>query len=660
MNPKQIDPQTLDAIKQQLDIVEIISDHVSLKDKNQEHLGLCPFHAEKSPSFTVNREKGVYYCFGCGEKGDAIAFLMSLNRTSFVETVAILAERYNIPLAENTDDAATQRWREENQVKQRILKINEAACKFFEQAKDKSKLALEYLQQRGLKPETIEKFRLGYALEQGNTLLDHLKSEFSLQQLSEAGVIKYSEKSQDFYDVFRDRLMVPLFDPQGRVIGFSGRALRGDIQPKYLNTSDTPVFKKSEVIYPFHLAREHIVRQDTGILVEGNFDVILLHQIGVQNAIASLGTAINQKILRRLSALTKSKTLILGLDNDPPGIKATSRIIDNHLEAIGSDLINFRILSLPTGFKDVDEVIATPNGTSCILELIAQSQLWVDWRLQNILKEHDLTKANGFNQGKKALIELLKQIHDLSLRSFYLDKITKILGGNSQNLETANLHRQHLLQKINTSSLTKTEQEARSGVARVPRVAPTEQEASPMVELLKGLDTTQVKILSCEILLTKINLFLPEYNPLILEKLKEADWFVRDPLCRWMLNHTCSHEGVIYQIVDLRNQLARILEFPEIFAEVAEFLNCDYQRDRSLINAKIDCLFSRSRFEMIQLEQPVENIAIAIKNLFKVKCEQQIAAAQVMLELAQTPLEQQFYLNQIGKLKTKINKIYAK
>jgi DNA primase len=643
----QIEPQTLEAIREQIDIVEIISEHVSLKHKNSEHIGLCPFHQEKSPSFTVNLQKGVFYCFGCGEKGDAIAFLMNLNKGSFVETVALLAERYNIPLQQNNreNDPAMILWQEQNRIKHRLLEINQAACKFFEAKRSTSDRAQEYLKSRRIEQATVEKFRLGYSPDEGQALIEALKSKYSIQELVQAGVVKYNEKYDRFYDVFRDRLTVPLFDPQGRVIGFSGRSLSEESCPKYLNTPDTLIFKKSEVIYPLHLARKHIVRQDTAVIVEGNFDVIVLHQTGIEYAIATLGTAITPKVLNRLVGLTQEKTLILGLDNDPAGIKATNRIIDSHLEAIGSDSINFKVLSLPVGFKDVDEVVSTPNGKKTIVRLIEQSSLWVDWRLKQILAEHNFTHADGFNRGRNAIVSLLKQIHDSSLRSFYINEVSKILaGGNGADSDAIALHKKNLTDKTNNDK-----KDCRINTHE------THDKTHNKTLFLKNLSPEQIKVLSCEMLLAKITIFLPEYSPWIVQSLARENWFIRDSLCRWLINRNSWENISDYRAVDLKNQLSKIMDSRLLFAQENEFLNCDYQRDCQAIKAKIDCLFSRSPWGLLNLERPVENIELALNELSLVKVREQIAVAQVMLGAAQTEEEQLLYLQKITQLKSTKN-----
>lgn len=621
----------LDRLREKIDIVEIIGEYVSLKQKNHEHTGLCPFHSEKSPSFTVNAPKGVFFCFGCGERGDAIAFLMTLNKTNFLDTVTSLAERYEIPIeAENDESLAL--WREKTKLKKQLIEVNEAACVFFTNSMcDRSR---SYLEQRHIDLATSQKFRLGYAPDDWQKLVNNLSEHYDRSLLIQAGLV--GNKGDRYYDLFRDRLMVPLSNPQGEVVGFSGRGVSDEIKPKYLNTPDTEVFKKSEVIFPLHLAREAIFKQDSAIVVEGNFDVIRLHQIGIVNAIATLGTAIDKRQLNRLAGLTQNNTLTLALDNDPPGIKATDKIIDTHLDAIGSGLINFKVLSLPTGFKDVDEVINTPNGTVAIQGLLKDAPLWVDWRLDRILATYSLDDAEQFNLGKKAIANLLGQIQDPSLKSFYLAKCSEILSRGNLSPEIIALHRQGL------SSTAKERQT---------------HKISHKISHDDGLLPQEAKVLSCELTLAKTAIFHPEYSPHVANRLEEISWFVRDPLCRWSINRVLKEplaSEYVYQ--NVRADLECLLNSPDLFGEEVEFLNLDFKRDRASIQSKINKLFSQSEAEMLSLLNTESNINSAIEQLSKIKIQEKINVLEVMLGSTSDLTEQTKYLQEISSLKCQLLK----
>ncbi len=329
-------------LKSRNDIESVVSSYVNIKRGGRNPKGLCPFHNEKTPSFTLYPENGSFYCFGCGTGGDVIRFIRLIENLDYIDAVRFLADRCGMQMpVEGYDDSAAK-------LKQQVLAINRETARYFH-SKLKSpegKKTYEYFRSRGLTDSTIVHFGLGYAPEGWSGLCDHLKTKgFTPEQMIVAGVAGKG-RNGGVYDRFRDRAMFPILDVRGNVIAFSGRRMKEEDQAKYINTSDTPVFKKSHNVYGLNFAKNHSAERL--ILCEGNMDVIALHQAGFENAVAPLGTAFTEEQAMLLSRYTKE--LVLTLDADVAGQKATDRALQI-LEKAG---VNTRIISLPDG-KDPDE-----------------------------------------------------------------------------------------------------------------------------------------------------------------------------------------------------------------------------------------------------------------------------------------------------------------
>lgn len=329
-------------LKQRNDIESVVSSYITLKRGGRNPKGLCPFHNEKTPSFTLYPENGSFYCFGCGAGGDVIRFIRMIENLDYIDAVRFLADRSGMQMpAEGYDDSAAR-------LKQTVLAINREAARYFHSMLKTpgGKKTYDYFVNRALAPATIVHFGLGYAPDGWNGLRDHLKSKgFSYEQMAVAGVVSKG-KNNSYYDRFRDRAMFPILDVRGNVIGFGGRRMNEADSAKYINTSDTPVFKKSHNVYALNFAKHH--GADQIILCEGYMDVIALHQAGFQNAVAPLGTAFTEEQALLLSRYTKE--VVLTLDADAAGQKATERAI-GVLEKSG---VNTRIIRIP-GSKDPDE-----------------------------------------------------------------------------------------------------------------------------------------------------------------------------------------------------------------------------------------------------------------------------------------------------------------
>ena len=621
----------IDRIKEKIDLLDIVSEYVVLKPRGRgssEYVGLCPFHNEKTPSFSVNSEKGVFYCFGCGEKGDAIAFLMNLNSRGFTETVLGLAQRYDVALDER-DPEVDRKWRQENLVKQQLIEVCGAAAEFFIAAHcDRS---LDYLASRGITAEAIERFELGYAPDSWQQLYKTLtKQGYSSELLIQAGLV--SQRNDRCYDTFRDRVIMPLFNPQGQVVGFSGRSIDPSSKPKYLNSPDSPIFKKSEIIYPYHLARQEIVAKDSAIIVEGNFDVIQFHSCGIKNAIASLGTSISKRQINKLIALTKNNNLILALDNDLAGIKAIERIITENSSNIDRQLINLKILNFPPGFKDVDEIVRTPNGTNMINQLLNTAPVWVEWQINRVQKKYDLSKGEDFALCSQGFAKILTQVSDLSLKSFYTAKCSEILArdnpGSISN-HARSLAAKSQAEKYNLTTNNKTDKN----------------------NFYSNLTAHETKILICELTLAKIALFYPEFSQEIKQQLNQANWFIHDSLCRWIINQDHKPQTLTYYFSMLKIELNSLWCDRNLFESTTEFLSLDFERDRAVLQQKQEWLFSQTQAQMLRISQPQQQILDIPRQLKRIKLKEQLAAIKILFAQEKDLSKQKKYFDKMVEIK---------
>jgi DNA primase len=330
----------LDEIRNRLDIVEFISEHVPLKRAGRNYKGLCPFHSEQTPSFMVSQEKQIFHCFGCGAGGDIFGFLMRHENLGFREAMEVLAARAGVEIRPRSPAEQGQR--------ERLRAANEEARAFFMENLQKSRGALDYLMKRGINEPSIRAFSLGYAPQGWHHLLDRLRARgFGAETAIKAGLA--AQGSKGAYDVFRARIIFPIFDTRGETVAFGGRVM-DDAMPKYLNSPDTPLFKKSETLYALGQARDGIRKTGWAAVVEGYLDAIMCHQLGIANAVAPLGTALTAGHLKRLSALAEDFLLVF--DGDDAGQAAAQR----SLGLILQQGLRARVLMLPRG-DDPDSVL---------------------------------------------------------------------------------------------------------------------------------------------------------------------------------------------------------------------------------------------------------------------------------------------------------------
>ena len=445
----QIHPDTIESVRNKADILEIISGRLSLKKRGKDYIGCCPFHQEKTPSFSVSVARQVYYCFGCQAGGDVINFLMELDKLSFPEVIIELAQAYSIPV-ESVEPEKNLELRAQLSRHEQLHQILALAAEFYQHNLRRldQREKLSYLtEKRQLSNEIIQAFRLGLALNDWTNLGDYLITEkgYSAELVLATGMIIPRKEGDGYYDRFRDRLMIPITDVRGRVIGFGGRSF-GDEQPKYLNSPETELFDKSLTLYGIDKARAGISTNDKAIIVEGFFDVISLHQVGITHAVAALGTALNPGQVRQLAKLTTSSSIILNLDADKAGAAATTRIIGAVSGAAYRGELQLKVLELPWA-KDADEFVRG-SGSAEYLKLVDAAPLWLDWQLAQAVGASDLSQASDYREALAKVSVILNNLTDTVTRAYYLRRAAGLLARGDSRVAaviTDNLRRSLVL-----------------------------------------------------------------------------------------------------------------------------------------------------------------------------------------------------------------------
>ncbi|MFA5029213.1 MAG: DNA primase [Patescibacteria group bacterium] len=407
----------VEEIKAKLDLVDFMSEYVKLLPAGGNFKALCPFHNEKTPSLMVNRQRQIWKCFGCGEGGDVFNFLMKIEGLEFAEALKVLAQRAGVAL--RTQDPAL------NSEKNRLYGLLDLAARYWHKVlldSSAAKEARDYLSQRGLSWETIEDFRLGYAIEAWDDLNNFLiKKGFTEAEIFSAGLSVKKERGTGFYDRFRARIMFPILDLHGRAVGFGGRTLKKEEAAKYINTPQTSVYNKSSVLYGFYRAKETIKKNDLCILVEGYMDVLPSYQAGVKNVAAISGTALTGeqiKILKRYS-----NNLALALDMDAAGQQAALRSIDLAL----AEEMNVKIISLPFG-KDPGECIK--NNPQDWPDSIVKAQAVMDYFFGSALSKYDISQPEQKKKAAKFLLEKISKLGDRVEQDYWLKKLAATLAAS--------------------------------------------------------------------------------------------------------------------------------------------------------------------------------------------------------------------------------------
>ena len=403
--------ELIEEIRQNNDIVDVISQYVHLKRSGRNFFGLCPFHNEKSPSFSVSPDKQIFHCFGCGVGGNVYSFLMKIEGINFIEAVQTLAERANIvlPTLENSADSAKE------ELKAKVFKVNEYAADFYHKNlyKPEAKMAQEYVKKRKLTNGTLEAFQIGFS-GKFNELYQELKKQgFQDQEMLESGLVNRNERGQ-YIDRYRNRLMFPICDARGRVIAFGGRVL-DDSKPKYINSPENVVYSKGRNLFGLNVAKKGDLKKI--LIVEGYMDVISLHQRGITNVVAPLGTALTQQqgwLLRK-----NAEQIILSFDSDEAGLNAKIRALDI-LQDMGCDI---RILQME-GAKDPDEYIIK-YGNARFKNLIDKALSVIEFKVKILKQNLNLENTNDKIKFLNEIAKLIAKVDNSIEREVYIEKIAK-------------------------------------------------------------------------------------------------------------------------------------------------------------------------------------------------------------------------------------------
>jgi DNA primase len=404
-------------VKQQADIVRVIGEYVRLKKTGQNFTGLCPFHQEKSPSFAVHPVRQIYHCFGCGVGGDVFKFVMEVDKCSFPEAIRTVAEKCGIPIPRPREHSPEER--QENQQRAGLVEMHREAAAFFVRQLHEAaegKVAAAYLEDRGMDRAATTRFGLGFAPSSGDALLRQLKSKYSEKLLEASGLLS-RDQSGRFYDRFRRRIIFPIANEAGKIIAFGARAM-GDEQPKYLNSPETPIYSKSNVLYHLDRAKEGLRQSDFAILVEGYMDAIAVARAGLTNVVASCGTSLAEPQIKLLGRFTRR--VIVNYDPDTAGQAATERSLVLLLEKE----FDVRVLALPGG-ADPDQFLKE-HGADAYKKLLSQAPPYLDYLIGRARKM-DRTTASGKVAALNYLMPYVQRLPDRLLRSEWATRIASEL-----------------------------------------------------------------------------------------------------------------------------------------------------------------------------------------------------------------------------------------
>ncbi len=411
--------EALSEVRARTDIVEVISDYVPLKQAGNTYKGLCPFHREKTPSFTISADKQLFHCFGCGAGGDVFSFVMKIENMNFGDAVRVLAERVGVALFQDESPQA----KAAREKRRRLYDCMDAVCSYYETVFAGSRDAAEardYVKRRGLSDDTVRRFRIGYAPEAWDSVLKTLTAGgFLREELVSAGLIIPSKSGKGHYDRFRGRLMFPITDSSGRIIGFGGRVL-DDSEPKYLNSPETPLFKKGKSVYGLDLAKNSIRNKSRAIIVEGYMDTIMCYQFGFTNVVASLGTALTKEQAEIVSRYAPQ--VIIAYDADAAGGAATLR----GMEVLADVRADVRVAILPTG-EDPDSMLRK-NGKDAFAQTLEDAKPLIAYKLYLVTSQTDTTKLDQRVKAAKEVAQVLANVESAVERVEYAEKAAKTLG----------------------------------------------------------------------------------------------------------------------------------------------------------------------------------------------------------------------------------------
>jgi len=410
----------VEQLKSSIDIVKVAGEYVRLKrlGATGRYVGLCPFHQEKTPSFNVNQTRQFYKCFGCGVGGDAIKFVEEIEGLSFWETVKMLAERYGIPMPKRSDYSDA-----DSKLRGALLEMHTIAARLFQDSLrgPQGAEARAYLSKRGVSQEIIDTFELGYAEPSGQALTRKLSERsFSAEQLEASGLVRKRNESQGYYDSFRGRLMFPIHNESGKVIAFGGRSMNDEDQPKYLNSPETPVYKKTSILYNLHRARDAVRRSGRVVLVEGYMDVIGVYAAGVKEVVASCGTALTNGQVRTMHR--HADTVVVNFDPDTAGANATEKAIQLLLD----EGLHVRVVALDGGL-DPDEYCQR-NGAEAYRAKLDGATTYFHWLADRARTRFDMKTSDGKVAAFKFLLPAVQKIRDKLEQAATVNDLASYLG----------------------------------------------------------------------------------------------------------------------------------------------------------------------------------------------------------------------------------------
>ncbi|MGE7905452.1 DNA primase [Peribacillus sp. NPDC094092] len=414
----RIEDEKINQIREAVDIVDLIGEYVQLKKQGRNYFGLCPFHGENSPSFSVSTEKQIFHCFGCGAGGNIFTFLMDIEGYSFVESAKVLAEKGNVPLdVEINKDSKRSNMPAGSQ---QMIEAHDLLRKFYHHLLVNTKEgqdALEYLLKRGFTEETIEKFQIGYSLDSWDFVSKFLlKRGFPAEYMEQAGLIIYREKDESYFDRFRNRVMFPIMDHQGNTIAFSGRAM-GDDEPKYLNSPETPIFNKSKTLYNFHHARPHIRKKEQAVIFEGFADCISAVGAGVENAVATMGTALTDQHIQLLKRNTDQ--ILICYDSDSAGLNAANRAVN----MLQDHEFSVKVALMPDNL-DPDDYIKEFGEKSFVSEVIGASLTYMAFKMHYLRRGKNVNNEGDRIQYIEEVLKEISRLPNAVERDHYLRQLS--------------------------------------------------------------------------------------------------------------------------------------------------------------------------------------------------------------------------------------------
>jgi len=468
-----ISPNTIQQITNRIDIIDVLGDFIKLKKRGSNYLGLCPFHGEKTPSFTVSPSKEIYKCFGCGKSGNTITFLMEHEKYSYVDALRWLANRYNIEIEETE---VSQEVKQQQLLADSLFIVNAFAQKFFSQhlfeTEEGKNIGLSYLQERGFREDIIRKFQLGYCSTDGSAFSNAaIAQQHNAELLITTGLTV--ERNQQLYDNYRGRIIFPIHNNSGKVLGFGARIIgKNDKAPKYINTPENEIYVKSKILYGLHFARLAIDRKDECLLVEGYTDVVSLHQAGIENVVASGGTSLTTEQLRLIKKYTDNLTIIY--DGDSAGVKAALRGLDMALE----ESLNVKLVLIPDN-EDPDSFV-NKVGTTAFNDFIASAKKdFILFQLEVKLKEA------GTDAAKKS--EAVNQIAESLSKISRAEDFTKLQDYIRQCAAILKIDETGLTNLVNKYKRDKLQKEEKKQTNNLPVSDNPENEFAPVTDDTLGL-----------------------------------------------------------------------------------------------------------------------------------------------------------------------------